>query len=255
MTDFVTRLAQRQLGQLPVVEPRVAAMYGPAVQEASVHMTIDDAGHRPMPHPESEMIPKSDRSRTRDMRSEPDGRRGPSGREPVVGPEPLMRKYPMAVAPDTAPEPGRIRGNDDPPKDIPRPLPMRPRAQDPSTDRLPVAEPRSMAKGSSAVAERLIAPTVLAALVSPNPLTDGIASASGCPPERPSAPSSLGTPRQTAEYLRRDTPDTAEPPVHVTIGRIEVTAVTAAPAPKRTPPRRSSMSLEDYLARRERRER
>jgi hypothetical protein len=45
--------------------------------------------------------------------------------------------------------------------------------------------------------------------------------------------------------------DTAEPPVHVSIGRIEVTAVAAAPAPKRkTAPRQPSMSLHDYLARR-----
>ncbi|HEY5810729.1 MAG TPA: hypothetical protein VIT67_22355 [Povalibacter sp.] len=46
-------------------------------------------------------------------------------------------------------------------------------------------------------------------------------------------------------------PHVAEPPVHVTIGRIEVTAVTAAPAPKRGPAsRNASMPLQDYLARR-----
>ena len=47
----------------------------------------------------------------------------------------------------------------------------------------------------------------------------------------------------------------AEPPVHVTIGRIEVTAVTAAPAPRRAAmARKPTMSLDDYLARRQRRE-
>ena len=48
----------------------------------------------------------------------------------------------------------------------------------------------------------------------------------------------------------------SEPPVHVTIGRIEVTAVTAAPAQKRAAiARKLAMSLDDYLARRQRGER
>lgn len=46
------------------------------------------------------------------------------------------------------------------------------------------------------------------------------------------------------------------PEVHVTIGRIEVTAVHAPAAPKRPhPPAKKPMSLGEYLARRERRER
>jgi len=46
--------------------------------------------------------------------------------------------------------------------------------------------------------------------------------------------------------------DTAEPPVQVTIGRIEVTAVAAPPASKRkTAPRQPSMSLQEYLTRRQ----
>jgi hypothetical protein len=49
---------------------------------------------------------------------------------------------------------------------------------------------------------------------------------------------------------------TTEPPVHVTIGRIEVTALTqAAPAKRVSAPRKPAMSLEDYLARRQRGER
>ena len=48
---------------------------------------------------------------------------------------------------------------------------------------------------------------------------------------------------------------TAEPEVHVSIGRIEVTAVTAAPAQRRAAiPRKPAISLDDYLARRQRRE-
>jgi len=44
--------------------------------------------------------------------------------------------------------------------------------------------------------------------------------------------------------------------VHVTIGRIEVTALTAPAPPKRAlQPRKQGMSLDDYLARRKGRER
>jgi hypothetical protein len=47
----------------------------------------------------------------------------------------------------------------------------------------------------------------------------------------------------------------AEPPVHVTIGYIEVTAVTTTPTQRRAAiPRKPAMSLDDYLARRQRRE-
>lgn len=46
-----------------------------------------------------------------------------------------------------------------------------------------------------------------------------------------------------------------EPPIQVTIGRIEVTAVQQAAPVKRAPaPRKPAMSLDDYLARRQRRE-
>jgi hypothetical protein len=42
------------------------------------------------------------------------------------------------------------------------------------------------------------------------------------------------------------------PPVQVTIGRIEVTALTqAAPANRPAAPRKLAMSLDDYLARRQ----
>ena len=50
--------------------------------------------------------------------------------------------------------------------------------------------------------------------------------------------------------------DNTETPVHVTIGRIEVTAVTAPQAqPRPSSPRKPPMSLNDYLARRQGRDR
>jgi hypothetical protein len=64
--------------------------------------------------------------------------------------------------------------------------------------------------------------------------------------------------RRAANGLRRDVPgarDTESDPaeIHVTIGRVELTAVTAPSAPKRTSSAaRKPMSLEEYLQRRER---
>jgi hypothetical protein len=44
----------------------------------------------------------------------------------------------------------------------------------------------------------------------------------------------------------------AEPPIHVTIGRIEVTSLTQAALAKRPgAPRKPALSLDDYLARRQ----
>jgi hypothetical protein len=42
----------------------------------------------------------------------------------------------------------------------------------------------------------------------------------------------------------------SEPVVHVTIGRVEIRAVPAPPAPKRAAPTKPALSLSDYLQRR-----
>jgi hypothetical protein len=66
------------------------------------------------------------------------------------------------------------------------------------------------------------------------------------------APAVLG---READRRSKQAQGDEETPVHVTIGRIEVTAMTAATPSKRVPAREQSMSLDDYLARRQRRER
>ena len=59
----------------------------------------------------------------------------------------------------------------------------------------------------------------------------------------------------TAQYQKTTAP-TVEPPVQVSIGRIEVKAVTAPPQPRRAPVlRKPAMSLDNYLAQRQRGER
>jgi hypothetical protein len=66
------------------------------------------------------------------------------------------------------------------------------------------------------------------------------------------APPSLVAAPVSGKQLDAIARATAEPPVQVTIGRIEVTALGAPPAPKRkTAARQPSMSLQEYLARRQ----
>jgi hypothetical protein len=75
-----------------------------------------------------------------------------------------------------------------------------------------------------------------------------------------SAPQSMHGLLEVAGMSRRTNPrqaiDAAETPVQVTIGRIEVTAVTAAAPAKQVPmARKQGMTLDTYLARRQRGER
>ena len=54
-----------------------------------------------------------------------------------------------------------------------------------------------------------------------------------------------------APHLQPSEAKSAEPVIHVTIGRVEVRAVPAAPAPKRAAPSAPSLSLGEYLRRRD----
>jgi hypothetical protein len=124
----------------------------------------------------------------------------------------------------------------------------------PPDERSPTEEPSFVKSAVSSADAQSIVFSGKTDPVSIGRSANGMVSESRRPPERPNAPPSLAAPRQ-AVSPRRDTPDVSEPPVYVTIDRIEVTAVTASPPPKRMPsPRRPTMSLEDYLARRQRRE-
>lgn len=78
----------------------------------------------------------------------------------------------------------------------------------------------------------------------------------GRTPPQVDAPVSLVGAGSSTERAQNLPQAVAEPSVQVTIGRIEVTTVPAPSPPKRTPAaRKPAMSLGDYLARRQRRER
>lgn len=67
-----------------------------------------------------------------------------------------------------------------------------------------------------------------------------------------SAPTSMLSTESTRTRSDSLAQEVSEPPIHVTIGRIEVTALTAPSLPKRKAAARPpSMSLQDYLTRRQ----
>jgi len=71
------------------------------------------------------------------------------------------------------------------------------------------------------------------------------------PPQHPVQPIGLEKRDPEPRRIDRGAPVEETTEVHVSIGRIEVTAVhEAPPAPQRQPPRTKPMSLEQYLARR-----
>lgn len=256
MTDFLTRLARRQLGQLPVVEPRLPALYATAVHEAAAGFPIPDTERRPVPRLEETSAMKARATGEHELTDEPGAQSTPPTRPPVEGPEPLVRRDPVKTDAGGPPAPVPRTRADRRTTETQHSSPLRPRAEGELTGRLSAAGPPATAKGWSTRGQAPITASRMAGLVSPGPLADGVALERHDPSERLSAPPSLVAPRQAVRPSRRDSADAVEPPVHVTIGRIEVTALTASPPPKRAPsPRRPAMSLDEYLVRRQRRDR
>jgi hypothetical protein len=78
----------------------------------------------------------------------------------------------------------------------------------------------------------------------------------GKPGDTPSAPVQailaprLPHPEPVAQSMQAVVPKPAEPTVHVTIGRVEIRAVSAPAAQKRSTPSKPALSLNDYLNRR-----
>lgn len=94
------------------------------------------------------------------------------------------------------------------------------------------------------------APDLSAARIEPPPRL--VQTRPDMPRPSASAPPSLASGRVSGRRTEQNHAGPVEPPVEVTIGRIEVTAVSAAPDVKRkSGSRRPAMSLEEYLTRRQ----
>lgn len=96
---------------------------------------------------------------------------------------------------------------------------------------------------------RIVDPVVAADAAARNPLRHASMDASGVPRHAALTPR-LAQAGHVAEPARMSSEKAPEPVVHVTIGRVEIRAVSAPPVPKRAAPSKPALSLSDYLDRR-----
>ena len=252
MSDFLIRLAQRQRGQIATVEPRVPDLYAPvaaamplaisedipakvqdlrrmtrppplltdpwSAQDANASISkIQKGAPTPVVNPAQPMTAKPGEERFRPPAKQNDGA--------VVAP-PVDPRVPPRFQPELA-----VVSK----TNMSLPLQSKHEQRDSFS-------PKSETAGSQVLFARESEPELMPAAV----LT--------APTAPPRIEPKLTKDREMTAFAR-DHAD-SEPPVHVTIGRIEVTAVTqTAPTKRVATPRKPAMSLDDYLARRQRGER
>lgn len=246
MSDFITRLAQRQLGQIVSVMPRLPEMFAPF------------AAPMPTPTLSAEEIPAAAPAR----------RQNDFVPRPTLGAVAQPDSFASAAeltAMSNRRDATRSSGAVQPPENqvVEAPLAAfavkiersQTRTNSSYDGEWPLtAQAFSEQSGLADVAEEV--PPLPARRVS-DPPTQHIAIASSAPVAITAPPrlEPQKTSHRTAVAPAAGLAD-AESPVHVTIGRIEVTALTQAAPAKRAPaPRKPAMSLDDYLSRRQRGER
>jgi len=240
MSDFLTRLASRQFGLLPTVEPRVAALYEPRAFEPPLPLAAADADREVhavrQPESVSQALVLDPVAVTSPAR--PPGELEPLHGSPLTAasraspPEALATLHGLVQPRATQPEPARAAA--EPARApasttgaaralaAPQPLVQRDDRQDPPLPDAEQAHSRAAAWNPSPSSGRL------------RPAVEPIASL------RASALRRADQPREHDDA-----------PVHVTIGRIEVTTLPAPRRAKSEPVlRQRGMSLHDYLTRR-----
>ena len=278
MSDFLTRLAARELGQAPVLEPRIRALFEPDAGDRVV-------GEPTLPRLAPDARPHEDRTdvRTPELPAHPPVEPPPESPPP----RPLVRaRAPAAIQNTTSPPllPDEHSHDD-------RRLPV-----ERDSLRIDTPEPGSApAHPREARTERTLTPPHHSVSVSTPVQKDGAARphrserSQALPPGR-TVPVELDLSRVSAKPVLSNAPldrrapprlvhgrvrigtdgplatralDSSRPspvpipqavdtPIHVSIGRIEVTAVTNAPRAKEKAKARPRASLDDYLAQRRR---
>lgn len=246
MSDFVTRLVERQAGTVPTVQPRTSSMFAPPIRRAGsadqpmidAPSAIDEASAAPVAS-----VHSSDRGdQPRIQADEQDGRRPAHAFRPAA---------------HTA---GELRRTESSPMPLGRDSPSvanQPARPVPSASHIKMVNSREQMSGTQAdlsgqrIDYHVDATSVRpAARIEPPPrLVD---TRRDTRPSSAAAPPSLAAGTVTGRRVERQQAASTDPPVEVTIGRIEVTALSAAPDRKRKPDaRRPAMSLEEYLTRRQ----
>lgn len=247
MTDFLTRLIQRQTGMVPTIEPRRPSMFasdgfgksgsglgaidgevGPVFLQAAVSAEHQPASHLGEPI-EGKPFDRGDANVS--MIPLVTNRLEPR--------QPILQRGERSLAPSdemTAREPSSEPHFEDQIRPTP-PMSLKPIA--------PVAAPMTndASRQPEAVGSRSQLEPPRSVL--PVRLVRHDFGIEGAPLSAPAPLATTGSKRRPEQGA----PEPAESPVHVTIGRIEVSAVTAPSAPARKPSgRQPSMTLEQYLS-------
>ncbi|MBV6469207.1 MAG: hypothetical protein NBKEAIPA_01096 [Nitrospirae bacterium] len=245
MSDFLTRLIQRQTGSLPTVQPRPRSMFAPATDQPGFSIVDESAMAEPapaevlrrMPEAPSRVAPTTPSTSAIDA---PLPAGTPVGRiqaAPVIQPPPVAEPSPTAIRAEGRAARSEVTSIEQQPPLRTRSLPVAPAGPEPNRRS---AENRPERSGRTEVVERPLMTPPLLLVRSPH----------AQPSLALSAPPSLRPAEQSGQGPKQGQLN-EEPPVQVTIGRIEVTAQSTPAFPKRkTGSRPPSMSLEDYLARR-----
>ena len=246
MSDFVTRLVERQNESVTMVQPRTPSMFAPTGSraEAADLPVIDSMS----PHDDATPTPAArvrPGEQGENLRTQPQQQ---EGRWPVPGsmPNPHSSVPPRRVesAPVTlsqhAPAVVTQAGRDTPPAS----------GIESMTPREQMSHQLRGVRSQSIESPVGAAGMLSSALAAPPPLVNAHHATGRW---SAAAPPSLVSGTVVGRRMGSTPPPAStEPPVEVTIGRIEVTAVSGAPDQKRKPgSRRPAMSLEDYLTRRQ----
>lgn len=253
MSDFITRLAQRQLGQIASVMPRLPEMFAPSAPFAGL-----------APTPSVEETPAA----------APAWRQTDAVSRPTLGAVASANSVASALVLTPKPNSPKAARGSAATQHAANQRTEAPRAASPlspqSTDFAPVVAPR-LTPTSKHLSELHLTRQMFSVQSSVVDVPDKMAplrarSMSDQPAPlitiASSVPASITAPPRLeiktnhgVAGVREAAAADAEAPIQVTIGRIEVTALTQSTPPKRAPaPRKPAMSLDDYLVRRQRRE-
>jgi hypothetical protein len=244
MSDFLTRLVERQAGRVATIQPRIPSMFVSALDGLDVPTpepspmsalhptgegTPEEGGRLPVRPAEVELLTARSMAPTASLsfRAASPDRDQPSVRPGLNVPtdqSSTMERLDAPLPHSSHRQPVRFQSSASEPAPISVAL---------QSGRLHHADP--------ALGENIELPPRL------------VESPIGVRGQLVAAPPSLVSTGFSGKGSERNTLGEAEPPtVQVSIGRIEVTAVTSPPLPKRkSASRQPSMSLQDYLSRRQ----
>ena len=247
MTDFLARFAARQLGQIETIEPRIKPVYASPIYGAEGPSILEEILPKAasQPNEETKAIPISHFG---EGTLESAHRPGVASRNNQV-PEPPVKAHTesregtrhSALNPAVQTHAEIASSNFAKLSPAQSPEHIRPFAPPESLPRRLAGEPPDMARPN-------FVPSDTAATMAPAPLVKPAKDRSTLSMDRLSAPLSLPTRKEPVDDLQKPV---TEAPVRVTIGRIEVTALTeAAPSKRVAAERKPKRPLDEYLARR-----